>query len=296
MHYLYLNDCQPNGCVIQPGGDDSRSGRSSLVTATKYLDPWADGDETWQGFVQCMTDFYAPFDITVTTDNPGGADHFELIAAGLSEQLDEDGATGVAPNIPCGALNENSISFVFANHTTNLDVLCWAGAQETGHIFGLDHELEADDPMTYLPPIHKSAFEPVAASCGENTPRACACGGSTQDSYARLIHTLGAARPVPQYGELGAACTTAMDCRSEQCATEGSQQLCTQPCDPGGTCPTGYSCTGVDLCWPSDDMPPPAGGCDTGAIPSLVPALTLLLILRHRDRRASASARTSFRG
>jgi len=295
MHYLYLNNCEPYGCEIQPGADDSRSGRSSLATVSSHLDAWAWNGDTWQGFVKCMTDFYAPFDITVTTDNPGGADHFELIAAGLAGQLGEDGAAGVAPGIPCGGLTENTIAFVFANHTSDLDALCWIGAQETGHMFGLDHELLADDPMTYLPPLHKSGFEAAVVPCGETEPRECACGGSVQDSHARLLRTLGAARPVPQFGELGAACTSPMDCRSEQCATDGAQQLCTQPCDPTGSCPDGFSCTADRMCWPETTSPSDSQGCDTGATPSMVPALTLLLILRRRDRRASASVRTAFR-
>src|SRR5256885_1349531 len=83
------------------------------------------------------------------------------------------GAGGVAPFIPCaGEVQDNVISFVFAQETQNLDYLCWAAAQETSHVFGLDHELNAKDPMTYLsPPVKKVGFMNEASNCGEYQPR-----------------------------------------------------------------------------------------------------------------------------
>jgi hypothetical protein len=300
MHLLYLNPCQPNGCDISPGPDDSRSGRSSIPTAPSHLEPWQWGDAKWQGFVSCMRDFYMPFDLEITLDDPGGATHFELIAAGRSNEVGVTGAAGIAPFIACDGLRDNAIAFVFANATDDLDALCWGGAQETGHIFGLDHALLAADPMTYLPPAKKTGFIDESASCGEATPRPCACGNAMQNTYARLVHALGASEPVPQYGELGAACTTKWDCKSERCASDGTDQVCTVACDGHGNCPDGFSCVpsqgGDSLCWLSPSASAPAGGCDTGATPSLVAALTLLLMPRRRDRRASASTGTRFAG
>jgi len=294
MHLLYLNDCLPNGCDIAPGPDDSRSARSSIPTMPSHLEPWQWGDAKWQGFVQCMTNFYAPFDIEITTSNPGGADHFELIAAGYSNQLGVDGAAGIAPFIACDGLRENAIAFMFANHSDDLDELCWAGAQEVGHIFGLDHALNPYDPMTYLPPLHKVGFIDESAACGESTPRTCACGNANQNTYARLVHALGATEPVQQFGELGAPCTTMWDCKSEQCASDGSEQVCTTTCDPHGNCPDGFSCVaaagGPGFCWLDPPRATDSGGCDTGATPSLVAALTLLLMPRRRDRRDAARA------
>jgi len=292
MHYLYLNNCYPNGCDIAPGYDDSRSAHSSIPTTRSHLDAWQWGDEKWKGFVQCMTDFYEPFDIEIMTTDPGGADHFELVAAGESAQLGVTGAAGIAPFIACDGLRENAIAFMFANHSDDLDELCWAGAQETGHIFGLDHALLAADPMTYLPPLHKTGFIDESAPCGESTPRICKCGNAAQNSYARLAHTLGEKGPVPQYGELGAACTSMWDCRSEQCENLGGQSVCTTNCDPHGNCPDGFSCVassgGPGLCWLDPPHTPESGGCDTGATPSLVAALTLLLMPRRRGRRDTA--------
>jgi MYXO-CTERM domain-containing protein len=70
-------------------------------------------------------------------------------------------------------------------------------AQEIAHSYGLDHELVASDPMSYLSFAGKRTFQDVAAPCGETTARACGIGGSTcrdsQNSYALLMERIGAA-------------------------------------------------------------------------------------------------------
>lgn len=61
-------------------------------------------------------------------------------------------------------------------------------------MFGLDHELNAKDPMTYLsPPVKKPGFQNEDAQCGEEAgqPRECWCGGTTQNSYQYLMDTFG---------------------------------------------------------------------------------------------------------
>ena len=65
-------------------------------------------------------------------------------------------------------------------------------AQEIAHSYGLDHELLAPDPMSYLPYSGHRTFQDQVASCGESTPRPCACG-PTQSSYQLLLERLGAA-------------------------------------------------------------------------------------------------------
>jgi MYXO-CTERM domain-containing protein len=106
-----------------------------------------------------------------------------------------EGAGGVAPFEPCdGQLIDNVISFVFADDINNQDFLCWAAAQESAHVFGLDHLLNAKDPMTYLtPPIKKEGFQNADTLCGEEAgqPRECWCGGTKQNSFQYLMDTFG---------------------------------------------------------------------------------------------------------
>jgi MYXO-CTERM domain-containing protein len=194
-HLIYLNPCLPDGCDVSPGADDSRTDHSSIPQRASHLAAYPWGTDSWNALVQCVQDMYAPFDLQVTDQDPGSAPHFELMVGGNSTDIGIQGALGVAPFVPCdGHLEDNVISFAFAAETSNLDELCWAAAQETAHVFGLDHELEAKDPMTYLaPPIKKPGFQDEAANCGEDNPRTCWCGGQTQNSYQYLMDTMGPA-------------------------------------------------------------------------------------------------------
>jgi uncharacterized protein (TIGR03382 family) len=196
---VYLNPCLPNGCVVQPGFDDSRTNHSSIPTSQATLTAWPHGQTAWNNLVQCVRDGFAPFDIEVTDVDPGQANHFEVMIAGRAAVLGVDGAGGVAPFEPCdGQLQDNVTSFVFAGDISNQDFLCWAALQEPSHVFGLDHLLNAKDPMTYLtPPVKKEGFQNANTKCGEDTPRECWCGGTTQNSYQYLMDTFGPANLEP---------------------------------------------------------------------------------------------------
>jgi hypothetical protein len=199
-HTLYMNNCLPGGCDVLPGWEDSRQNRSSIPQEPSHLDAYSWGDAHWNQLVQCVRDTFADFDIDIVTDDPGTANHFEVMVGGFDYQVQIDGALGVAPFVPCdGQLEDNVMTFVFAAYTSNIDQLCWAVAQEASHAWGLDHELNAQDPMTYLyPPLHKE-FQDDDAPCGEEegNPRECWCGGSTQNSYQYLMDTFGPGTIVP---------------------------------------------------------------------------------------------------
>ncbi|MBV8757575.1 MAG: hypothetical protein JO257_09880 [Deltaproteobacteria bacterium] len=199
-HLIYLNNCLPNGCDVSPGDDNSLTQHSSIPQSNAHLAAWGYGQTNWNALVSCVKDMYAPFDVQITDVDPGpSVPHFELIVGGNSSDVGVPGAGGVAPFVPCdGQLQDNVISFVFASETSNLDYLCWASAQETSHVFGLDHELDAKDPMTYLsPPVKKPGFQNEDANCGEDRPRTCYCGGTTQNSAQYLMDTMGPAHLDP---------------------------------------------------------------------------------------------------
>jgi MYXO-CTERM domain-containing protein len=192
-HVLYLNDCLPNGCTVNPGADDSRSDRSSIAESQRHLDAWSYGDQKWNALVACVKETYAPFDVQITTEDPGTAEHFEVMIGGRATQLNDQlqGAGGVAPFIDCSTSENNVISFVFADEVSDLEFLCGAVAQEATHVWGLDHELDAKDPMTYLDLGSLKRFQDSDAQCGEDTARECNCGGPTQNSVQFLNNTFG---------------------------------------------------------------------------------------------------------
>ncbi len=199
-HLIYLNNCMPNGCTVYPGSDDSLTQHSSIPTQQAQLAAYGWGQDSWNQLVACVQAMYAPFNVQVTDQDPGpSVNHFELMVGGNSTDVGIQGAGGVAPFIPCdGQLQDNVISFVFAAETSDLDYLCWAAAQETSHVFGLDHEMNAQDPMTYLtPPVKKPGFQNSDTPCGEYSNRTCWCGQPTQNSEQYLMDTMGPAHLDP---------------------------------------------------------------------------------------------------
>src|SRR5690606_38777936 len=95
---------------------DSRTDRSSIARAQTTLTPWPHGEAAWNNLVACVREMYAPFDIDVTDVDPGTANHFEVMIAGVPEAFGfPRDVGGVAPFIACdGQIPNNVISFVFA--------------------------------------------------------------------------------------------------------------------------------------------------------------------------------------
>ncbi len=204
-HTLYLNDCMPNGCTVSPGNDDSRTNRSSIPQSTTTLDAYKWGDASWNELVTCVKETFKPFDINIVTEDPGNVPHFESMIGGTSQQLHPQlNAGGVAPFIDCGATQDSVISFVFASSTSDINFLCGAVAQEAAHVWGLDHELDADDPMTYLDLGSLKRFQNSSPNCGEDTPRRCQCGGNTQNSFVYMQQQFGLS---PTLGDASVAIT-----------------------------------------------------------------------------------------
>jgi hypothetical protein len=196
-HLIYLNDCLPDGCLVHPGFDDSRTDTSSIPNQPSLLPAYPHGGAHWDQLVERVRQIYAPFDIAITTVDPGDADHFEVMIGGTSTDVGVADAGGVAPFIPCfGNLEDNVISFVFAETSSDLDYLSGAVAQETAHVFGLDHELDPSDAMTYLELGTAKLFTDNDVQCGEFDPRQCRCGASTQNSYEYLMDEFGPRVPV----------------------------------------------------------------------------------------------------
>jgi MYXO-CTERM domain-containing protein len=109
-----------------------------------------------------------------------------------------DNIGGVSPFTANCSVIENSIVFVFTDNLAKKPrLICEVMSQEIAHSYGLDHELVASDPMSYLPYKGNRAFQDEVAPCGESTARACGASGMTcrdnQNSVALLRARLGAA-------------------------------------------------------------------------------------------------------
>ena len=199
---IFIHKCPVGGCVINPGNEDSRTDRSSIPNAQVTLDMFKQSDEVWNRMLTCVKATFAPFDVTITDVDPGNVPHFENIVGGRGTQLSPDlsNAGGVSP-FTCGEI-PNAISFTFDVYGPDPDQLCWTVSQEVAHSFGLDHEYNASDPLTYLnggPSMKR--FQATDSACGEYTARSCdvKCPGRgpTQNSYQRLLAFFGTGTVIP---------------------------------------------------------------------------------------------------
>jgi MYXO-CTERM domain-containing protein len=194
---IYLNK---NGVTLSPAQvNDARTNKSTIASQLTQIQPWNVSATDWQSTVSCMRDLFARFDVQVVDTDPGNVPHIEAVFGGAPGQVGMDqNVAGVSPFTTDCSIIENSIVFTFtgAFQFTPREA-CEIMAQEVAHSYGLDHELLASDPMTYLQYNGNRAFQDQAASCGENVQRPCGIGGSTcranQNSVTLLKERLGTA-------------------------------------------------------------------------------------------------------
>jgi len=195
---LYLNK---DGITVVPGSSDSRTNKSSVASIPTTIPAWQTTPQMWSQTVTCLREMYAPFDVVVTDIDPGpDVSHIEAVFGGSPTMLGLPiKVAGVSPFSSSCKIIENSIVFTFTDVLPqNARVACEVMAQEIAHSYGLDHELLASDPMTYLPYNGERWFQDQMADCGEATPRACGISGAPacrdrQNSYALLMERIGAA-------------------------------------------------------------------------------------------------------
>lgn len=191
---IYLNK---DGVTLTPGTNDARTNRSSIVTQTTTIAPWSVSPTTWSATVACMRDVFAAWDVTIVEADPGNVPHIEAVFAGSPTQLGLDPTVaGISPFTTDCAVIESSIVFTFTQVLpADARLACEIMAQEVAHSYGLDHELLAPDPLSYLAYDGNRSFQNQAAACGETTARPCGIGGSAcrpdQNSVALLTERLG---------------------------------------------------------------------------------------------------------
>jgi hypothetical protein len=211
---LFMNR---KGGTYTPGGNDSRINRSSIPNATVTFAAWDVSDAGWAQVMAHMQDIWAPYNVTVTDVDPGDVPHYESTMFGDPRQVGlPAGVLGVSPYTTDCSVIQNSIAWTFADYAVrvlgpNYREIAEIASQEVAHSFGLDHELEASDPMTYLSYNGNRRFSDQAVNCGEDSPRNCGlpqvsqpCSdlgvpGSTtkQNSHRLLLERIGALELAP---------------------------------------------------------------------------------------------------
>ncbi|HUS32254.1 MAG TPA: Ig-like domain-containing protein [Kofleriaceae bacterium] len=193
---IYLNH---TGVTLRPGNDDARTNRSSIVSQQVSVPAWNTSAAHWQQTVTCMKDMFKRWDVVVTDVDPGNVPHMEAVFGGSPQNVGMgQGVGGVSPfTQDCGVI-ENSIVFTFTSvFPDDPQTVCEVMAQEVAHSYGLDHEMLASDPMTYLNYNGNRTFKDQTVACGEYSNRPCGIGGSTcrpnQNSVQLLNQRLGQA-------------------------------------------------------------------------------------------------------
>lgn len=194
-----------SGCTVTKGTDDARTYTTSIAEgspgSTRIIGEFSQGNEVWNDLMACVRTTFAPFNITITDQNPGDVPHFMNMVGGKPTQLSSEyaNAGGVAP-FNCGEI-PNAIVFTFDVYGPDPEHLCWTSAQEIAHAFGLEHQFLQKDPLTYLDGDLPKRFRDVDAPCGEYEQQsACSsqCGGApTQNSYRTIVDMFGPGAPTP---------------------------------------------------------------------------------------------------
>nr|MBA3821462.1 Ig-like domain-containing protein [Deltaproteobacteria bacterium] len=193
---IYLNR---TGVTVSPGANDARINRSSVTKQQATVAPWTVDEPTWTATVACLQRIFARYDFTFTQTDPGNLPHIEAVFGGAPAQLGlPRGVAGVSPFSTTCAIVEHSMVFAFTDIIPkDAQRICEIQAQEIAHSYGLDHELLAADPMTYLSYSGQRAFQDQLAPCGETSARSCGVGGSVcrdkQNSHALLLERVGRA-------------------------------------------------------------------------------------------------------
>jgi hypothetical protein len=140
---------------------------------------------------------YARFDVEVVDRDPGDVPHIEAVFGGHPGDVGlPDEVAGVSPFAEDCSIIESSIVFTFTDVLPDdPQLMCEVMAQEIAHSYGLDHQLLAKDPMTYLDYDGDRSFQNEMADCGEFESRDCGINGSVcrngQNSVALLTSRLG---------------------------------------------------------------------------------------------------------
>lgn len=205
---VYMNR---NGGTFTPGTNDARNNRSTIPNQTSVISPWNVSDAGWNETMAHMREIWAPYNVTITDVDPGAAvPHFESVMAGYPGNVGmPNGVLGVSPyTLDCGLIN-NSIAYTFADYAVQVlgndyREIAEIASQEVAHSFGLDHQLLASDPMTYLSYAGNRSFQDANTNCGEDSPRPCGLdagnpctnlgvAGSTtqQNSHVALLQRIG---------------------------------------------------------------------------------------------------------
>lgn len=197
---VYLNR---DGGTLTGGWDDSAGDVSSVALnagGEVTVPRWRGGDRRWNRTVTCVRERFAAYQIDVVTERPRGGDYLMVMVGGDPSILGyPESVGGVAPYT--GEVLRGAVGYVFAaSYRYDVESTCVGILHETGHMLGLDHAYQCEDPMSYLWGCGEKRFQDADAYCGESDARVCATGEASQNSHRHLAAAVGLrdAEPEPE--------------------------------------------------------------------------------------------------
>lgn len=183
---IYINTLAAGPETYAPGGDDSRSDRSALLSTPATFGPAA---VDFAAVISTAQEIFAPAGIVVTDVDPGTAPHLEVVLVGSGWPLDINLPVSVAATAPgyC-ALATNGVGLVnaFAGRTP-ID-LANSVAWTVGILNGMELASEPSNCMILT-------FEGAACTFRDGAPVAlparCPNAEDAQDQLAILRENLG---------------------------------------------------------------------------------------------------------
>jgi hypothetical protein len=209
-HIIYLNR---EGALLSAGEDEAKKNVSSIVKNARVASariPAFEGNlKAWSAITSCIAEKFAPYDVTIVDQRPVEGSYIMGVVGGTPNDLggsvddthghehahdDHDhGVTGLAPFN--GKVIPDAVVLIFSKALQdNPRDVCETAGMEIAHAYGLDHERDCHDLMSYLKPCGNRSFVNTASPCGEHADRACQGGQRTQNSHALLIAALGPRR------------------------------------------------------------------------------------------------------
>ncbi len=179
--------------------DDAPTGASSVAAGLRkrpvLMPGWSGSDKGWTEVVRCVRGLFARFAVEVTERKPTTGGYVLVAVGGRPGDLgvSDRHIGGLAPFN--GDVIARPVVFAFARQLGNQPrTVCETIAMEVAHTYGLDHEYQCKDVMTYRKPCGPKTFTDLDARCGELAARDCAGGAATQNSFRRLLAVLGPSR------------------------------------------------------------------------------------------------------